>query len=148
MGVAARLKERHEPGPKVGGALRWDSRITFHARSVPEGIAALGPLPSLPVARNTCGESLTEERTDQRGWPRRTTHGVEPAEEAFRHQLERQSPQRCAKQCNGEGGSSGEEPTCEQRHADGEGNQQWAWLNHAVRWGRAMRAPATNVSPS
>jgi hypothetical protein len=53
--VSTRLKERHEPRPKVGGALRWDSRIAFHARSVPEGgprlrVAALAPnrLQSVP----------------------------------------------------------------------------------------------------
>ena len=90
LGVPARLEERHEPRPKVGGALRWDSRIAFHARSVPEGIAALGSLPSLPIGRDARREPLTEDRADQRGRPGRAPDGVEPPEQALCRHLQQQ----------------------------------------------------------
>ena len=148
LGVSARLKERHEPSPKVGGALRWDSRIAFHARSVPEGILALGSLPSLPIGRNPRGEPLAEERTDERGWPRRAAHGVEPAQQALRRHLQHQGANDRTEEPDREGCTRGEKPPSEQCHPDREGDEERRRLNHAERCGRAMRAPATSVSPS
>ena len=148
LGVSTRLKERHEPRPKVGGALRWDSRIAFHARSVPEGVAALGSLPSLPIGRNPCGEPLTEERTNERGWPRRAAHGVEPAQQALCRHLKQEGTNDRAEQRDREGCARGEEPPSEQRHPNREGNEERRRFNHAERCGRAIRAPATSVSPS
>ena len=148
LGVSTRLKERHEPRPKVGGALRWDSRIAFHARSVPEGVAALGSLPSLPIGRNPCGEPLAEERTNQRGRPRRAAHGVEPAQQALCRDLKEQGADHRAEQRDWEGGAGGEKLSSEQRHPNGKGDEERCRFNHAERCGRAIRAPATSVSPS
>jgi hypothetical protein len=148
LGVPTRLKERHEPRPKVGGALRWDSRIAFHARSVPEGIAALGSLPSLPIGRNPCGEPLAEERTNQRGRPRRAAHRVEPAQQALCRHLKQEGTDDRAEQRDREGCARGEEPPGDQCHPDREGDEERRRLNHAECEGRAIRAPATRVSPS
>ena len=148
LGVSTRLKERHEPRPKVGGALRWDSRIAFHARSVPEGVAALGSLPSLPIGRNPCGQPLTKQRPNERGRPRRAAHGVEPAQQALSGDLKEQGADHRAEQRDWEGCARGEEPSSEQRHPNGEGDEERCRFNHAERCGRAIRAPATSVSPS
>ena len=148
LGVPTRLKERHEPRPKVGGALRWDSRIAFHARSVPEGVPALGSLPSLPIGCNPCRQPLAEDRADQRGRPGRAADGVEPPEQALCRHLQQQGTNHCAKQPNWERCTRREKPSDQQRHPNREGDQEWCRLNHAEGCGRAIRAPATSVSPS
>lgn len=98
MGVSACLEEGHKPRPKVGGALSWDSRIAFHARSVPEGMVALGSLPSLPIGRDPRRQPLSKEGTNERGRPRRATNRVQPTQQAVCCNLEEQRASGGAKQ--------------------------------------------------